>query len=151
VDLIDEIIRNAQNKGEFLNLPGQGKPLRHDDDPHTPPHLRMAHKLLKDNDLAPDWIAQGQDLDQKHEALLKVLQRAARAYRGAVNDAVRSSQPEQNRQHARHHWESAKTTLRAEAAQHNRAVLSYNLKVPKGVTHKSTFDVDREAAKLVIP
>jgi hypothetical protein len=151
MDSIDEIIRNAQNKGEFSNLPGQGKPLKLDDDPHTPPHLRMAHKLLKDNDLVPDWISQGHVLDQKHEDLLKRVRGATRAFRGAINDADRSSQPAHNRQQAESAWERAKEALRAEAKQHNREVLSYNLKVPKGVMHKPTFDVDREMAKLYLP
>ena len=151
MDSIDEIIRNAQNKGEFSNLPGQGKPLKLDDDPHTPPHLRMAHKLLKDNDLVPDWIAQGHVLDEKRENLLKRLHTAAREYRGALNDADRSSQPAHNRQQAESTWERAKEALRTEGKQHNREVLSYNLKVPNGVTHKPAFDVDREVSKLYLP
>lgn len=148
MDLIDEIIQNAQKSGEFSNLPGQGKPLNLDDDPHTPPHLRMAHKLLKDNDYTPEWIAQGQDLDRSRAALVEDLRRAARAYRGALNDADRSSEPVQNRQRAEQTWKQAQAALQDRATQYNRGVLSYNLKVPRGVTHKLTFDVAREMDRL---
>jgi hypothetical protein len=37
--------------------------------------------------------------------------------------------------------------LREAAKKHNSRVLSYNLKVPKGVAHKRHFDVDQELQK----
>jgi DnaJ family protein C protein 28 len=148
MDIIDEIIRDARSKGEFSNLPGEGKPLNLDDDPHTPPHLRMAHKILKENDLVPDWIEQGRALDHKYETILETLHRAAREYRGALNDALRSPQPEQQRQRAERAWQQAQAVLRDEATKYNREVLPYNLKVPKGVTHKPVLNVEREVAKL---
>jgi DnaJ homolog subfamily C member 28 len=75
--LIDEIIREAMKKGEFKNLPGQGEPLKIDYDPNTPEHLRVAHKLMKDNNLAPDWIDEGKGLDEEREKLRESLRRAA--------------------------------------------------------------------------
>lgn len=40
-------ICDAQNKGEFENLPGSGEPLILDDDSHIPPELRAGYRLLK--------------------------------------------------------------------------------------------------------
>jgi hypothetical protein len=148
MDIIDEIIRNAQSKGEFSNLPGQGKPLKLDDDPNTPAHLRMAYKILKENDLAPEWIEQGQSLDHRRAALLEELRLGVRTYHGALNDALRSAQPEQQRQRVERNWQGAQAALRDQAAQYNREVLSYNLKVPKGVTHKVIIKVEQELTKL---
>jgi hypothetical protein len=148
MDIIDEIIRDAQRKGEFSNLPGQGKPLKLDDDAQTPPHLRMAYKILKENDLTPAWIEQGRTLDHQRETLLETLRSAIREYRGALNDAARGSQPEQQRQRVEKAWKRRQETLRDEAAKYNREVLSYNLKVPKGVTHKAILNVDQEVTKL---
>jgi hypothetical protein len=150
MDIIDEIIRDAQSKGEFSNLKGEGKPLKLDDDIHTPPHLRMAHKILKENDLAPDWIEQGRALDHKHDTILETLRSAARNYRGALNDAQGSPQPEQQRQRVERSWQRTQETLREEVAKYNREVLSYNLKVPNGVTHKTVLKMEREIAKLGI-
>jgi hypothetical protein len=108
----------------------------------------MAHKILKENDLAPEWIEQGRALEHKHETILEGLRRAAREYQGALNDAMRAPQPEQQRQRVERKWQQAQAALRDQAAQYNREVLSYNLKVPKGVTHKATLNVERELARL---
>ena len=148
MDLIDEILRDAHKKGEFSNLPGEGKPLKLDDDSYTPEHLRVAHKMLKDNDLAPEWIDQGKALDRKHDEWLDELRRTARQYRDALNAAARSAQPELDRQDVEKRWQAAQAALREKAAQHNREVLSYNLKVPRGVTHKTVLNPDNEFAKL---
>ena len=57
--VIDEQIKDAMRKGQFANLPGQGKPLKLDDDSNVPSHMRMANKVLRDNDLVPDWMSEG--------------------------------------------------------------------------------------------
>lgn len=123
--LIDEQIQDAMRKGEFNDLPGAGKPLKLEDDAHTPEHLRMAHKLLRNNDLAPDWMVQGRELDALRDKL--------------VADARRLA-------HARSE-SAALAALHEAAKRYNRQVLSYNLKVPRGVVHKRHFDVEQERAK----
>ena len=76
--MIDEQIQDAMRKGQFADLPGAGKPLKLDDESHMPEHLRMAHKMLRDNDLVPDWMAQGQELDAARDKLIADIQRAAK-------------------------------------------------------------------------
>lgn len=39
--LIDQIVENAQKRGDFENLPGAGKPLAHLDDPQNAVLTRM--------------------------------------------------------------------------------------------------------------
>src|SRR5215213_4239367 len=77
--LIDEQIQDALRKGQFADLPGKGKPLKLDDDSHVPEQMRMANKLLRDNDLVPEWMQQGKDLDAAREKLsaevLRLVQR----------------------------------------------------------------------------
>lgn len=51
-------IRDAQQQGEFDNLPGSGEPLRLDDDPHVPPELRAGYRLLKNAGCLPPELAQ---------------------------------------------------------------------------------------------
>ncbi len=67
-------INNAQRKGEFDNLRGQGKPLLLDDDSHVPADLRAGYRLLKNAGCLPP------ELEQRKEAialadLLKTVQR----------------------------------------------------------------------------
>ncbi|MFN8450789.1 MAG: DUF1992 domain-containing protein [Anaerolineae bacterium] len=126
MSLIDEQIKDAIRQGHFADLPGAGKPLKLDDDAHTPDHLRVAHKLMRDNDLVPDWIAQGRELDAAREKLLEDVRRTARAKPGS----------------------GALAALYAAGKQYNRQALSYNLKVPNGVAHKRHVDVDVELAKV---
>lgn len=46
-------IRAAQEKGEFDNLEGTGKPLTLDDDSNIPPKLRAGYRLLKNSGYLP--------------------------------------------------------------------------------------------------
>ena len=114
---IDKAIRKAMEEGEFSNLPGEGKPLNLKDDPNTPDHLQMAYKILKDNDLAPDWILQGHELEAKLEQWATRLKQAVRAYHAAQSDAA---------------WKRTRGRLTEEAARLNKEILTYNLKVPAG-------------------
>ncbi|MCZ8868273.1 DUF1992 domain-containing protein [Escherichia albertii] len=56
-------ISEAQAKGEFDNLPGNGEPLMLDDDSHVPPELRAGYRLLKNADCLPP------ELEQRKEAI----------------------------------------------------------------------------------
>ncbi|KIS45710.1 DUF1992 domain-containing protein [Kosakonia radicincitans] len=56
-------ILDAQNKGEFDNLPGRGKPLALDDDSHVPPELRAGYRLLKNAGCLPP------ELEYRREAI----------------------------------------------------------------------------------
>ncbi|BBT69188.1 MULTISPECIES: DUF1992 domain-containing protein [Enterobacteriaceae] len=56
-------ISDAQRKGEFDNLPGQGEPLSLDDDSAVPAELRSGYRLLKNAGCLPP------ELEQRKEAM----------------------------------------------------------------------------------
>ncbi|MEX0499088.1 Domain of uncharacterised function (DUF1992) [Raoultella terrigena] len=56
-------ILDAQNKGDFDNLPGRGEPLTLDDDLHVPPALRVSYRLLKNAGCLPP------ELEHRREAV----------------------------------------------------------------------------------
>lgn len=56
-------ITNAQRRGEFDNLPGQGEPLVLDDDSAVPEELRSGYRLLKNAGCLPP------ELEQRKEAI----------------------------------------------------------------------------------
>lgn len=62
-ELAEQHIQQAQQKGEFENLPGQGRPLQLDDDSAVPPELRVAYRLLKNAGYLPA------ELQDRKEAL----------------------------------------------------------------------------------
>lgn len=49
-------IQEALEEGAFDDLPGKGQPLNLKDDPNTPPHLRLANRILKNANVPPDWV-----------------------------------------------------------------------------------------------
>ena len=51
--LVEERIQKAQEEGVFNNLPGQGKPLKLDDDSAIPEDLRLTYKILKNANCLP--------------------------------------------------------------------------------------------------
>lgn len=61
--LAEERIREAQDRGEFDNLPGQGRPLQLEDDSHVPQELRMAYKLLRNGGYLPPEIEKRKEID----------------------------------------------------------------------------------------
>jgi len=54
--LVERIIQEAIDNGEFDNLPGKGKPLNLNENAFLEPGLEWAYGLLKRNGFAPDWI-----------------------------------------------------------------------------------------------
>lgn len=56
-------ITDAQRRGEFDNLPGQGEPLVLDDDSAVPEELRSGYRLLKSAGCLPP------ELEQRKEAI----------------------------------------------------------------------------------
>ena len=83
--IVEERIRKAQNKGEFENLVGSGKPLKFNSDLFIPEELRLAYKILKNADCVPpeielkkkikqteDLLAGMQETSEKHRLLKKL-------------------------------------------------------------------------------
>ena len=50
-------IREAQERGEFDDLPGMGSPMALDDDTFVPEDLRVAYRLLKNAGFVPPELA----------------------------------------------------------------------------------------------
>lgn len=150
--MIDKQLRDLLGEGGHGDLPGAGKPLQWDDDANTPEHLRMAHKILRENDLAPAWIMEGRELDDHLKKLRTNIGRAVQAYRGALGDAERNPDATKAilmRKSAEQTLAQVRKVFAEAAERYNRAVLSYNLKLPAGIPHRTFFDAGRELDKLL--
>jgi hypothetical protein len=121
------------------NHPGFGKPLKLNNDPNIPREMQMAYKILADNDMVPDWIATGKALEKKEQQILQSLKHAAQEYRS------------QRFANSTEVWESQLRKLGRQMKAYNNEVLSYNLKVPAGITHrrllKLEVEIQRELGK----
>ena len=83
--LAEKKIREAQEKGEFDNLSGQGKPLDFTEWDRVPEELRLAYKILKNAGYTPpeielkkeitrieDFLASSSDEQEKYRQLKKL-------------------------------------------------------------------------------
>lgn len=148
---IDNAIREAIGNGKTTHLPGAGKPLDLKENPHSPQESRLANKLLADHGFLPDWMMLGQEIEARLDAWHSHLNRAYRGYRGALGDALRIGDPVKAAERVRSieaAWVTAKDTLEADAERINSAVLTYNLKVPQGVSHRPLLIFERALADI---
>lgn len=55
------IVRSMMN-GDFENLPGKGRPLKIESNPHADPVEDMAYRILAKNGFAPEWVELNKDI-----------------------------------------------------------------------------------------
>jgi hypothetical protein len=70
--IAEERIREAQDKGEFDELPGRGRPLELEDDSRVPEDLRLAYKILKNADCLPPELHLKKEIRQMEDLLEQV-------------------------------------------------------------------------------
>lgn len=116
---IDRRIREHFEEIDANKLPGVGKPLQLDVNPYEPPEMRLANKLLKDNDLPPSWIIESKAIDIDRSAIVKQI----------GNITSQTSQ-------------SHRASLSAQIKALNNRILSFNLTVPTGIKHKQLIKWD---------
>jgi hypothetical protein len=78
--IVEERIKQAQEKGAFDNLSGSGQPLVFEDDRHVAEDLRLAYKILKNADCLPPEIEIKKEIQQT-EALLAQMKNTESKYR----------------------------------------------------------------------
>jgi hypothetical protein len=71
----EEKIKQALERGELQNLPGEGQPLQLDDDPHIPPELRAGYRLLKNAGFIPPEVSLRKEIAEV-ESLIQMAQGA---------------------------------------------------------------------------
>jgi DnaJ homolog subfamily C member 28 len=125
-DLVSQRIEDAMRQGLFDNLSGRGKPLNLRRDPFLPEDQQMAVTLLRNNDLAPEWITERKIILAAIDALRADLHRAAGIMRcdlDAATDDVRREQLQRR-------WRLWLADWQARIDQLNRRILVQNLKQP---------------------
>ena len=70
--IAEQKIREAQERGEFDDLPGRGKPITYPDDSRVPEELRLAYKILKNAGFAPPEIQLKKEIFQLEDMLADI-------------------------------------------------------------------------------
>ena len=146
---VDQQIREAQERGEFDNLPGRGKPIDLTPNPYDQGQ-GLSYKILKDAGFAPEWIeldkAIRNRLQRARAALVRHWQwRQARL--GELSERSDSwSRAELGRLEAS--WQDAVSAFGLELDEINREIAELNLKVPSSRFQRPMLDAAREVARL---
>src|SRR4051794_32010259 len=98
---VDSIIAGAQERGEFDNLPGAGKPLKLVDSPFAN-GLEVGYGLMKNAGIAPFWVELDKEIRALSESRERLLARAAEV--SAELQTKRSNGTEQSFTPARSKW-----------------------------------------------
>ena len=120
---IEEIIRHAMHEGKFDDLPGKGKPLQLDQNPHEDPEWRAAHYILKSGGFSLPWIESLNEIETNLLNARSALTQAWKWRKGADGDQIESLLLETE-------WERSVNTFQEQVESINKQIRSYNLEVP---------------------
>ena len=123
--LVDRLIRESMERGEFEDLTGTGEPIDLTENPFEDPDVRTAHRLLRNAGFAPAWIEEMKDIEANRKEAEEILRRAKTLY------ATDSAQ-----------WQRAVTEFRKVSADLNGRIRLYNLKTPVVKLQRRVIDVD---------
>ena len=142
---IDQQIREAQERGEFDNLPGKGRPLDLTPNPYAQDQ-ELAFKILKDAGYAPEWIEQDKAVRGKLEAARATLARRWEWCEARLRElAGRSdSRSEAERKQVLAGWRQATIAFEGEVGVINKEIAELNLKVPNSRFQRPKVDAARE-------
>lgn len=78
--LVEDLITESMSKGEFDNLSGSGKPLRHrlDFNPHMDFTAHKMNEILVEGGFAPEWIMLKKDIAKEKANILEILTKKRR-------------------------------------------------------------------------
>ncbi|HEX9075275.1 MAG TPA: DUF1992 domain-containing protein [Anaerolineae bacterium] len=148
---VEKQIREAIERGDFENLPGQGKALDLGEDPFTPRDWQLAYKILKDAGMAPDWIEQDKEIRSERRALASLLEERAKWIRERTAKLKTLPPDRMIVEHERLTQAREQTSMhfRARAADLNRQIDTFNLKVPSSRLHHPRIRIEEEIEKFV--
>ncbi len=134
---IEEIIRRAMEEGQFDNLPGKGKPLQLDQNPHQDPEWRAAHSMLKSGGFSLPWIESLREIEAHIQEARTILARTWGWYQAQLAESNISSQADDE-------WKRAIASFREKVTQINREIREYNLQVPSDRFQLRLLNAERE-------
>ena len=146
---IDQRIREAQERGEFDDLPGKGQPLNLTPNPYAQ-EQELAFKVLKDAGYAPEWIELDKAIRKKVERARATLARRWLWHNERLSElsgrSDRWAEAEQGR--VRDGWRKAVASFEEEVEAINREIADLNLKVPAARFQRPKVDAALEVASV---
>jgi DnaJ homolog subfamily C member 28 len=138
-DYVEEQIREAQERGDFSNLPGAGKPLNLDDDTYAGDKAAGYH-LLKNNGFAPAEVELAKEIRTERERAEAKLTRVR--HQGKILRARRVAPFASERRAFNNSVEKAASEYDRTLRELNRKILTLNLTAPAAM-HLPMLEVER--------
>ncbi len=151
-EMVERQIAEAQERGEFDDLSGKGKPLDLTENPFANPEWRLAYKILQDHGFTLDWIELDKEIRAEIQACREQLLQSKRWYERSLAQLKSQEDPraEGERVRVQHTWEQALETFADQIAQINKKIELFNLKVPLVNLQRPKISVDEEKLRLDI-
>jgi len=125
--MVEDVIREAIDRGDFDNLPGKGKPLNLAQDPLVDPITAIVSRMFRENELSHPLL-------EARKTIKADIERCRAELASARGDPNR--------------WEQAVQKFRLRVNEINRDVRLFNLKAPSPALHGLTVDPDAEIASI---
>jgi DnaJ family protein C protein 28 len=134
---IEEQIQQAIREGKFTNLPGQGKPMRLEENPFEDPDTRMANHILRSAGFTLPWIEKKSEIEKTLEQARQTIGRAWRWRQAALQDpgSARFADAE---------WQRAREAFIQVIHDTNKQIRNLNLEVPNPQFQLLPIDAERE-------
>ena len=140
---IDEIIRRAMEAGQFDNLPGKGKPLNLEDNPHEDPAWRMAHHVLRNGGFSLPWIETLHEIETGLEEARLALRRVWAWRETSLSEG-------KDFQWVEAEWQRAVGAFQEQITSLNKRIQSYNLEVPNDRFQRQPLNAEGEFEKITL-
>jgi DnaJ family protein C protein 28 len=141
---IEDHIQRAIQEGKFEDLPGKGKPLRLEDDPHADPDWQLAYHILRESGFSLPWIELRQEICLEIDQARQSLQRAWEFRRALEGD-------ESNQPQAEAEWRRALAVFGGQLSRLNKRIFDYNLQAPSGRFQLPPLKLEQELERLQPP
>lgn len=116
INVVEQRIWHSMEEGQFENLPGKGKPLKLDTNPHADPAEDTLYRILSKNGCAPEWVELNKEIRFRISEWRKSLKKAS---------ANKCSEDQSM-------WVGSSQALKSQLKEINDKVFRYNLIVPFG-------------------
>jgi DnaJ homolog subfamily C member 28 len=138
-DYIDQQIHEAQERGEFDNLPGTGKPLNLDQNAYSG-EKAMAYSLLKQNGYAPPEVELAKEIRTRFDRATEKVEKLRQQRKSLSSRRIPPFQSEKR---------AFNDTVEKATAQYdqllrelNRKILNLNLMTPSSM-HMPMFQIEK--------
>lgn len=138
--IVEDLIQESMKRGDFNNLPGQGRPLQYTaHNPFIDIGTHNLNKILVNNGFAPEWIMLQSEIRKEMKQARESLALANKTLGPGKSEQVQSSKK----------WQAAVSRFKTQVEEVNAKINKFNLIVPFLNKQQVPYVADDEVKKIV--